>query len=109
MPSRIYERLDGPTGLRYIVHVKEQLEKVLEEPAHHGISAADIKAWDEFKAQETAKNKEAEAAKAAVESRKKEALAKADKAKAAAESKKADEEIAKIKAVSVSAIAVDLT
>jgi len=45
LPGQIYERLDGPSGFRFIKHVEEQLKEVAENPDHYGTEAvADCKA-----------------------------------------------------------------
>jgi cytochrome c oxidase subunit III len=77
LPGRIYEKLDGPTGPRFMRHVESQLRHIVEHPAEHGANADAVKKWEEFKAFAVAKDKEANTFKTEVENR----LAK-DKAKA---------------------------
>jgi cytochrome c oxidase subunit 3 len=111
LPGRIYERFEGPTGdgtygQRYTAHVKEQLEEVVNDPAHHGIEAKFIQPWETFKTAQAAINKQADSDRAVAEQARKQGLAaldkdKADKAKyeeaVKGVNQRVDEAIAKIK------------
>jgi cytochrome c oxidase subunit 3 len=49
LPGRVYEKLDGPDGPKYLRHVEEQLKHIVEHPEKSaGVSAASAKAWEEF-------------------------------------------------------------
>jgi cytochrome c oxidase subunit 3 len=39
LPGRVYERLDGASGTRYVDHVKKQLQAIVDDPEHAGASA----------------------------------------------------------------------
>jgi cytochrome c oxidase subunit 3 len=50
LPGHIPEKLDGPAGLRYIEHLRQQVDEVLEDPARHGATqelVPDLKALQE--------------------------------------------------------------
>ena len=52
LPGRIAEKLDGPAGVKYLRHVKAQLDHILENPVHGGaeISSASAQAWKDYDA-----------------------------------------------------------
>ncbi len=51
LPGRIFEKLDGPMGVKYLRHVDTQLDHILENPVHAGaeISSASAQAWKEYR------------------------------------------------------------
>jgi cytochrome c oxidase subunit 3 len=68
LPGRIFERLDDPSnGQRFINHVKQQLEHVVNDPEHHGASGEAVAAWQGFLKTVKAKQDEAGKLKAAIE------------------------------------------
>ncbi len=83
LPGKIYEKLDGPTGQRFMAHVEGQLKHIVEDPTHHGATADAAAAWTTFQ-DKTVKErlKKLGDDKAAVEKRRGEAVAKIDKEKA---------------------------
>jgi cytochrome c oxidase subunit 3 len=51
LPGRIFEKLDGPMGVKYQRHVDKQLDHILENPVHAGadIKADSARAWQEYR------------------------------------------------------------
>ncbi|HYV36296.1 MAG TPA: cytochrome c oxidase subunit 3 [Gemmataceae bacterium] len=79
LPGRIFERLDGDNGRRYVFHVEKQLKHIVDEPEHHGATADAKKAWDSFKDEAGKKNKEVADFTAAAEKKRTEAVDKIKK------------------------------
>src|SRR5262249_38932133 len=59
LPGRVFEKLDGPTGPRFIRHVEHQLKDIVADPEHHGADAQAVAAWQQFLAYADARAKEA--------------------------------------------------
>jgi cytochrome c oxidase subunit 3 len=58
LPGRIYERLEGQTGPRFIRHVEEQLKEIVADPRHNGANDAVADQWKSFLAVAEAKTVE---------------------------------------------------
>jgi len=67
LPGRIFEKLDGPMGVKYLRHVDKQLEHILENPVAGGagIKSESAKNWTAYRTQVEKIEKEVEAAKKA--------------------------------------------
>jgi cytochrome c oxidase subunit III len=59
LPGRIFEKLDGPSGQRFTLHVEKQLKEIVAEPEHHGATEPATKAWTGFLGDVEKKNKAA--------------------------------------------------
>jgi cytochrome c oxidase subunit 3 len=50
VPGRVFEKLDGPEGPKYLRHVKAQLQHIVEDPVHAaGASESSLEAWKAFR------------------------------------------------------------
>ena len=51
IPGQVFEKLDGPMGVKYLRHVDTQLHHILENPVNAGaeISSASAQAWKEYR------------------------------------------------------------
>lgn len=65
LPGRVFEKLDGPTGARYMRHVTAQLEHIIEHPETTSATAKAVEAWNGFMKEEKAAKDETDQAKAA--------------------------------------------
>lgn len=94
LPSRIFEKLDGQTGPRFVRHVEGQLKHIVDDPTHHGASASAATAWTAFLKEVDAVNKSASADKTKLESERAAAVGKLNKDDAEAYNKKLREQYA---------------
>jgi cytochrome c oxidase subunit III len=64
LPSRVFEKLDGPTGPKYVRHVQAQLQHIVDDPVKAvGLSSEALKDWEAFKTAADKEQKDAEAKK----------------------------------------------
>ncbi len=62
LPGRVFEKLDGVDGPKYLRHVRRQLEHIVKDPVHAaGASAGSLDAWNGFVKEVSAARTEANA------------------------------------------------